>query len=62
MNSLISINPRNQQNQTDQVMIASSKTLNKDSYGQDVLPNKMVMLDPRKVSMQTPMKMYESLE
>jgi len=43
-------------------MIASSKTLNKDSYGQDVLPNKMVMLDPRKVSMQTPMKMYESLE
>ena len=62
LNSLISMNLRNQQNQTDQVMIASSKTLNKGSYRQDVLPNKMVMLDPRKASMQTPMEMYESLE
>ncbi|MAC43362.1 MAG: hypothetical protein CL913_05310 [Deltaproteobacteria bacterium] len=62
MNSLISMNFRNQQNQTDQVMIVSSETLNKDSCRQDVLPNKMVMLDPKRASMQTPMEMFESLE
>tara|TARA_Y100001968_G_C18723748_1_gene421344 strand:- start:172 stop:450 length:279 start_codon:yes stop_codon:yes gene_type:complete len=38
------------------------KTLNKDSCRQDVLPNKMVMLDPRKSSMQTPREIYESLK